>query len=66
MECSRCGGFMVQEEFFGLQEEAIPVTSSGWRCVRCGDVIDSVISANRRITAEKRSEAAHLALSHTR
>ncbi len=64
MECSRCGGFMVQEEFFGLQEGAFPVTSLGWRCVMCGEVIDSVIAANRRIGAGRTNEARHPALSH--
>ncbi len=65
MECSRCGGFMVQEEFFGLQEEAFPVTTLGWRCVMCGEFVDSVIAANRRTVAEKTNKARHPALSHS-
>ncbi len=65
MECSRCGGFMVQEEFFGLQEEAFPVTSLGWRCVMCGEVVDSVIAANRGIAAGRTNKARHPALSHS-
>ncbi len=64
MECSRCGGFMVQEEFFGLQEEAFPVTTLGWRCVICGEFVDSGIAANRRTVAEKTNKARHPALSH--
>ena len=63
MECSRCGGFMVHEEFFGLQEEAFPVTTLGWRCVMCGEFVDSVIAANRRTVVEKTNKARRPALS---
>ncbi len=42
--CSRCGGNMVQESFFGLDEQF-----TGLKCVICGEVIDPVILKNRRL-----------------
>jgi hypothetical protein len=41
--CSRCGGNMVYESFFGPDE---PFT--GLKCVICGEVIDPVILRNRQ------------------
>ncbi|MCL5807569.1 MAG: hypothetical protein M1418_03265 [Deltaproteobacteria bacterium] len=42
--CSRCGGNMVQESFFGLDEQF-----TGLKCVICGEVIDPVILKNRQL-----------------
>ena len=42
--CSRCGGNMVYESFFGLNEQF-----RGLKCVICGDVIDPVILQNREL-----------------
>ncbi|MCW5800408.1 MAG: hypothetical protein KIT40_18100 [Nitrospira sp.] len=39
--CLRCGGFMVPEE---IRE----VNQMGWRCVMCGEHIDSLILEHRR------------------
>ena len=47
MNCLRCQGLMVSTRL----EEATGATSgeslSGWKCLLCGEVIDSVIAANR-------------------
>ncbi len=43
MKCYRCGGGMVYEKFFGLQEQFW-----GWRCIFCGEIIDPLILENRR------------------
>lgn len=42
--CSRCGGNMVHESFFGPIEHF-----TGLKCVICGDVIDPVILQNRQL-----------------
>jgi hypothetical protein len=42
--CSRCGGNMVHENFFGPSEQF-----SGLKCVFCGEVIDPVILQNRQL-----------------
>ncbi len=42
MKCYRCGGVMVYEKFCGISEEFF-----GWRCIFCGEIIDSVIVENR-------------------
>lgn len=48
MSCLRCHGLMVPTRL----EEAVGTTSgeslSGWKCLMCGEVIDSVIEANRK------------------
>jgi len=40
--CSRCNGRMVPQEFFGREGYF-----SGWRCVNCGEIMDSIIYQNR-------------------
>jgi hypothetical protein len=40
--CLRCEGIMVHQKFYGPQEHFW-----GWRCIRCGDIIDSLILENR-------------------
>lgn len=43
--CSRCGGNMIHESFFGPIDHF-----TGLKCVICGDVIDPVILQNRQLT----------------
>ena len=43
-KCSRCGGNMVPESFFGRDEQFM-----GLKCVICGEVIDPVILQNRQL-----------------
>ena len=38
--CHRCGGLMVPEE-------VVEIRSIDWRCISCGERIDSVILAHR-------------------
>jgi len=40
--CTRCGGVMVYEKFYGNAESFF-----GWRCVLCGEIVDQVIMENR-------------------
>jgi hypothetical protein len=42
--CSRCGGNMIHESFFGPNEQF-----TGLKCIICGEVIDPVILRNREL-----------------
>ena len=60
MRCSRCHGLMIVTRL----EEATGVTGggslSGWKCLLCGEVIDSVIAANRKHHQEPKRNRARL------
>ncbi len=49
MRCSRCAGRMVPETFEDLRDDTGTLKFSGWRCLGCGEIIDSVIMANRKL-----------------
>ena len=42
MRCQRCGGLMICERFYDGRDHF-----EGWRCVICGEIVDSVIVENR-------------------
>jgi hypothetical protein len=42
MKCTRCGGLMAYEKFWGKVEDFF-----GWRCIACGEIVDQVVSENR-------------------
>lgn len=46
MDCARCGGLMVIEEFCDFVDGEICVDAH--RCLLCGDILDPVILSNRR------------------
>lgn len=46
MICPRCHGLMVTITLVD-EEGSAGCVSSGWQCLLCGEVIDSVIVANR-------------------
>ena len=60
LNCIRCQGLMVPTRL----EEAVGATSgesiSGWKCLLCGEVIDSVIAANRKGRQEPMAGRARL------
>lgn len=47
MKCLRCGGYMVNEKYYGRGE-----SFDGLKCSNCGDIIDSVILEHRKMTIE--------------
>ena len=47
MNCSRCNGYMMQEDYLGIGDEIGQVRSIAWRCLCCGEVIDPVILKHR-------------------
>lgn len=44
VKCLRCGGTMIYETFYGLNEEF-----GGSKCVICGEIVDPVILQNREL-----------------
>src|SRR5438093_13172092 len=46
--CSRCGGLMVIEQCFDIQDDTGQLDVMARRCVHCGEVIDPVIEQNRQ------------------
>ena len=49
MECIRCQGFMVEDQFFDFEGTQGFMWMKGWRCMNCGHAADSVIEANHRL-----------------
>ena len=49
MECVRCQGLMVGEQFFDLEGTQGFMWMKGWRCMNCGYAADPVIEANRHL-----------------
>ncbi|MCL5953108.1 MAG: hypothetical protein M1509_01180 [Nitrospirae bacterium] len=47
MDCQRCHGKMVEEEFSDLKDDSGSLNFRGWRCLLCGEIVDSVILSNR-------------------
>ncbi|HKQ35629.1 MAG TPA: hypothetical protein VJT11_10030 [Nitrospiraceae bacterium] len=53
MRCARCEGLMVREKFEDLG--ALGPNNYeyvGWRCINCGEIVDPVIAAHRRLTSQ--------------
>jgi hypothetical protein len=47
MNCLRCHGLMVTIRLEDAEGSSLCVSS--WKCLICGEVIDSVINANRKV-----------------
>jgi hypothetical protein len=47
MGCPRCHNLMVEETFVDLQVSPSVSSFTGWRCVICGEILDSIILQNR-------------------
>jgi hypothetical protein len=47
MECGRCKGLMVKDQFSDFKETYGVMWMNGWRCVNCGHA--PLIEANRRL-----------------
>ena len=71
MECRRCQGLMVEDQFFDLERTQGFMWMQGWRCMNCGHAADPVIAANRRLheatvlgrpSKKPQNEKAHLYL----
>ena len=49
MECRRCQGLMVEDQFFDFEGALGFMWMKGWRCMNCGYAADPVIEANHRL-----------------
>jgi hypothetical protein len=49
MECIRCQGLMVEDQFFDFEGTQGFMWMKGWRCMNCGHAVDPVIEANHRL-----------------
>ncbi len=47
MTCERCDGLMVSEQICDLQGTLGELCANGYRCLLCGNVVDTTILANR-------------------
>jgi hypothetical protein len=46
MMCHRCRGLLIEEHCYDLLDHEISLRA--WRCISCGNIVDSVILKNRR------------------
>jgi hypothetical protein len=60
MQCPRCRGLMVPDQFFDLINEDWLWRFDGWRCLCCGNILDPVILRNQQAAAMKAYEIVHL------
>jgi len=49
MECIRCQGLMVEDQFFDFEGTQGFMWMKGWRCMNCGHAADALKEANRRL-----------------
>lgn len=54
MKCPKCDGLMIYEKFMDMAESS-SFFFYGWRCISCGNIVDSTIIANK-IYADRRKE----------
>ena len=54
--CPRCQGFMIQAHFMDLLDLS-RLWGTGWRCLNCGVLIDSVIIANKAYAHPSKSSS---------
>ena len=48
MTCKRCDGLMVSERICDLQGMSSNLCADGYRCLLCGNIVDTTILENRR------------------
>ncbi len=53
MTCSRCCGFMVEDQLFDFEGAYRQMWATSLRCVNCGHVQDSVIEQHRLVRPEQ-------------
>lgn len=53
MTCQRCQGLMVADHCVDLEEGSTHLWIRVWRCVCCGDIIDSLIRRHRLLVRSR-------------
>ena len=48
MQCPRCRGLMVPDQFGDMQYDGGYWSFQGWRCLCCGNILDPVIIRNQQ------------------
>jgi hypothetical protein len=46
MNCARCQGLMIEDQFFDFQGTQGFMSMKGWRCMNCGHAVDPLIETN--------------------
>jgi hypothetical protein len=49
MNCRRCQGLMMEDQFLDFEGTQGFMWMRGWRCVNCGHAVDPLIEANHRL-----------------
>jgi len=49
MQCQRCQGCMIRDHFIDLLNGSGELDFTGWRCLNCGDITDSVILRHHQL-----------------
>lgn len=62
MNCPRCNGYMMQDDFLDIQDETGQCRFVAWRCLICGEVLDPVILKHRSSPPEPMADRARLPL----
>lgn len=57
MQCQRCRGLMVVEQFLVLGDATGHLWLRAWRCVNCGEVIEPGIARHRRSQRSRRGRS---------
>lgn len=52
MTCERCDGLMVGERIYDLQGMSSDLCVNGYRCLLCGNLVDSMVLENRQRSLE--------------
>ena len=64
MNCSRCHGLMVREHFVDFEGTYGHMWASGYRCMNCGNIHDSVIEQHRLAKAQPNLVTATIEAGH--
>ncbi len=59
MNCPRCNGYMMRDDFLDIEETG-QCRFVAWRCLICGEVLDPVIMQHRKSLSEPMVDQARL------
>ena len=54
MKCQRCDGLMVVDHYIDMEDDSGHLWLRAWRCITCGEVLDSKIYRHRLIQSSIR------------
>ena len=60
MVCGRCNGLMVSEQICDLQGMSNDLCADGYRCLLCGNIVDTTILKHRKGSTEALDPASNL------